>query len=206
MQNFKGQIIHPQTWSEDLDYAAKRVVVIGPGVTAAALISVTAGDCSHVRMLQRLPTFFRTGRDAIPLSDELHELGTDETWIHEIVRRKILHEQAVFTGRSFIEPEVVKQELLAGVRVHLGADYDLDTHFTPRCRRGDSAPPLCPTATSWRRSAAHTGELGPRRPADDTYARGEPGDLIITGRPRTRRPPALLEKRRSFAATVSSPP
>jgi cation diffusion facilitator CzcD-associated flavoprotein CzcO len=134
MQNFKGQIVHPQTWPEDLDYAGKKVVVIGSGATAATLIPAIACDCSHVTMLQRSPTFFRTGRNAIPLADELRELGIDETWIHEIVRRKILHEQAVFTGRSFTEPEVVKQELLTGVRAHLGPDYDLETHFTPRYR------------------------------------------------------------------------
>jgi cation diffusion facilitator CzcD-associated flavoprotein CzcO len=134
MQNFKGQIVHPQTWPEDLDHAGKRVVVIGSGATAATLIPAIAGDCGHLTMLQRSPTFFRTGRNAIPLADELRELGIDETWIHEIVRRKILHEQAVFTGRSFTEPEAVKQELLAGVRAHLGPDYDLETHFTPRYR------------------------------------------------------------------------
>jgi cation diffusion facilitator CzcD-associated flavoprotein CzcO len=134
MQNFKGLIVHPQTWPEDLDYAGKRVVVIGSGASAATLIPAIAGDCAHVTMLQRSPTFFRTGRNAIPLADELRELGIEESWIHEIVRRKILHEQAVFTGRSFTEPEAVRQELLAGVRAHLGPGYDLETHFTPRYR------------------------------------------------------------------------
>ena len=134
MQKFSGQIVHPQTWPEDLDYTGKRVVVIGSGATAATLIPAIAGDCNHVTMLQRSPTFFRTGRNAIPLADELRELGIDETWIHEIVRRKILHEQAVFTGRSFTEPAAVKQELLAGIRAHLGPDYDLEAHFTPSYR------------------------------------------------------------------------
>jgi cation diffusion facilitator CzcD-associated flavoprotein CzcO len=134
IQKFTGRIVHPQTWPEDLDYAGKRVVVIGSGATAATLIPAIAGDCGHVTMLQRSPTFFRTGRNAIPLADELRDLGIDESWIHEIVRRKILHEQAVFTGRSFTEPEAVKQELLAGVRAHLGPDYDLETHFTPHYR------------------------------------------------------------------------
>jgi len=68
------------------------------------------------------------------LADELHQLEVDETWIHEIVRRKILYEQSVFTRRSFTEPEVVKQELLDGVRAYLGPDYDVETHFTPRYR------------------------------------------------------------------------
>src|SRR5215472_8262651 len=48
--------------------------------------------------------------------------------------KKILYEQSVFTRRSFTEPEAVKQDLLAGVRAHLGPDYDLATHFTPRYR------------------------------------------------------------------------
>ena len=64
----------------------------------------------------------------------MRELQIDETWIHEIVRRKILHDQAVFTRRSFTEPEAVKKELLSAVRGYLGADYDIDTHFTPNYR------------------------------------------------------------------------
>jgi cation diffusion facilitator CzcD-associated flavoprotein CzcO len=134
MKDFRGQIVHPQNWPEGLDYTGKEVVVIGSGATAATLIPAIATECSHVTMLQRSPTFFRTGRNSIPIADELRELGIDETWIHEIVRRKILHEQSVFTRRSFTEPEAVKQELLAGVRAHLGPDYDVAAHFTPRYR------------------------------------------------------------------------
>jgi cation diffusion facilitator CzcD-associated flavoprotein CzcO len=117
-----------------LIYTGKTVVVIGSGATAATLIPAIAAECGHVTMLQRSPTFFRTGRNSIPIADELRELGIDEIWIHEIVRRKILHEQSVFTRRSFTEPDAVKQELLAGVRGHLGPDYDVATHFTPRYR------------------------------------------------------------------------
>src|SRR5260221_298444 len=120
MDTFKGQIVHPQSWPDDLDYAGKRVVVIGSGATAATLIPAIAADCSHVSMLQRSPTYFFTGRNANALADELRELEIDETWIHEIVRRKILHDQAVFTARTFSEPEVVKEELLQGVRNLVG--------------------------------------------------------------------------------------
>jgi len=134
METFKGRIVHPQTWPENLDYAGKRVVVIGSGATAATLIPAIAADCAHVTMLQRSPTFFRTGRNAIEIADQLRSLDIDETWIHEIVRKKILYEQDVFTRRSFTEPEVVKQELLEGVRAYLGSDYDVATHFTPRYR------------------------------------------------------------------------
>jgi cation diffusion facilitator CzcD-associated flavoprotein CzcO len=98
------------------------------------LIPAIAGDAAQVTMLQRSPTFFRTGRNAIEIADELRKLQVDESWIHEIVRRKILYEQSVFTRRSFAEPEKVKAELLAAVRGYLGPDYDIDTHFTPSYR------------------------------------------------------------------------
>jgi cation diffusion facilitator CzcD-associated flavoprotein CzcO len=134
MADFRGRIVHPQNWPEDLDYAGKRVVVIGSGATAATLIPAIAEDCARVTMLQRSPTWFRTGRNAIPLADELRQLQIDEAWIHEIVRKKILYEQSVFTRRSFDEPEKVKEELLAAARAHLGPDYDVATHFTPSYR------------------------------------------------------------------------
>jgi cation diffusion facilitator CzcD-associated flavoprotein CzcO len=134
MERFRGRIVHPQQWPDDLDYAGKRVVVIGSGATAATLIPAIAADCAHVTMLQRSPTYFRTGRNAIEIADELRKLQVDETWIHEIVRRKILHDQSVFTRRSFEEPEKVKEELLAAVRGYLGPDYPIDPDFTPRYR------------------------------------------------------------------------
>ncbi|WP_428484662.1 flavin-containing monooxygenase [Rhodopila sp.] len=134
MESYQGQIIHPQSWPDDLDYKGKTVVVIGSGATAATLVPAIADDCAHVNMLQRSPTYFRAGRNAIALAEELRELGIEETWIHEIVRRKILHDQDAFTRRTFTEPEVVKQELLGVVRAYLGEDYDVDTHFTPSYR------------------------------------------------------------------------
>ena len=134
MAEFEGRIVHPQTWPADIDLADKRVVVIGSGATAATLVPNIADKCRHVTMLQRTPTFFRAARNADDLADTLRRLEVDESWIHEIVRRKILHDQDVFTRRSFEEPEKVKGELLAGVRAHLGPDYDMDTHFTPSYR------------------------------------------------------------------------
>ena len=134
MAAFKGRIIHPQVWPEDLDYAGKKVIVIGSGATAATLVPAIADACAHVTMLQRTPTYFIPARNANVLADTLRELQIDESWIHEIVRRKILYDQAIFTRRAFEEPEAVKKELLAGVRAFLGPDYDIDTHFTPSYR------------------------------------------------------------------------
>ena len=133
MSRFKGRIVHPQTWPEDLDYKGKRVIVIGSGATAATLVPAIAGDCEHVTVLQRSPTYFIPGRNANDLADQLRALEVDESWIHEIVRRQILFMQDAFTKRSMTEPEAVKKELLGGVQAYLGPDYDMK-HFTPTYR------------------------------------------------------------------------
>ena len=134
MEAYQGDMVHPQTWPEDLEYAGKNVVVIGSGATTATLVPAIAADCEHVTILQRSPTYFIPGRNKIELAETLRELDVDEEWIHEIVRRKILHDQAKFTRRSFDEPEKVKQELLDGVRSILGPEYDMESHFTPSYR------------------------------------------------------------------------
>jgi cation diffusion facilitator CzcD-associated flavoprotein CzcO len=133
MADFKGRIIHPQTWPEDPQLEGKKVVVIGSGATAATLIPNIADQCAHVTMLQRSPTYFVPGRNVDDLADILRELQIDETWIHEIVRRKRLHDGAAFTRRTFDEPEAVKQELLAGVSAFVGPDVAAK-HFTPTYR------------------------------------------------------------------------
>ena len=135
-EDFKGRIVHPQRWPDDLKTDGKKVVVIGSGATAATLIPAIAEKCGHVTMLQRSPTFFRTGRNAIELAETLRQLQVSEEWIHEIVRRKILFDQDTFTQRSFTEPEKVKQELLGGIRAVLGpeSESEIEKHFTPRYR------------------------------------------------------------------------
>ena len=136
VSDYKGRLIHAQTWPQDLDLTGKKVVVIGSGATAATVVPAIAGAAGHVTVLQRSPTYFIPGRNENELANTLRELKVDETWIHEIVRRKVLHDQAEFTRRSVEEPEVVKQELLAGVRACLGdlADQVIDPHVTPTYR------------------------------------------------------------------------
>ena len=133
MADFKGRIVHPQTWPKDLDYKGKRVVVIGSGATAATLIPSIADDVAHVTMLQRSPTYFVPGRNVDDMAETLRALDIDEHWIHEIVRRQRLKMGGLFTKRSFEEPEAVKQELLAGVSAFVGPEITAE-HFTPRYR------------------------------------------------------------------------
>lgn len=134
MDKFKGDIIHPQTWPENYDYKGKKVVVIGSGATTATIVPAMAPDCEHITVLQRSPTYFVPGRNENEVADMLRLLEIDEEWIHEITRKAVLYNQAELTRRSFEEPEVVKQELIDGVKELLPEGYDVDKHFTPKYR------------------------------------------------------------------------
>ena len=134
MPDFKGRIVHPQSWPHDLDYAGKRVVVIGSGATAATLLPAMAQACGHITMLQRSPTYFRTARNVNELADMLRQLEIPEAWTHEIVRRRILWEQTQFQVRALAEPDAVKRDLLNNVRSFLGDTFDVEKHFSPHYR------------------------------------------------------------------------
>jgi len=131
MADFKGRIVHPQTWPEDLDYKGKKVVLIGSGATAATLIPAIADDVAHITMLQRSPTYFAPGRNVDDMADQLRDLEIPEEWIHEIVRRQRLKLGELFTKMAFEQPEAAKQQLLAGVSAYVGPEVTAQ-HFTPR--------------------------------------------------------------------------
>lgn len=131
LEQFKGEVVHPQHWPDSIDLAGKRVTVIGSGATAATLIPALADRCAHVTMLQRTPTYFATGRNADALADELRKLEVDEAWIHEIMRRKVVRDRADLIERARTHPDALKQQLIAGVKACLPEGYDVERHFTP---------------------------------------------------------------------------
>ncbi|HVA43670.1 MAG TPA: NAD(P)/FAD-dependent oxidoreductase [Acidimicrobiales bacterium] len=131
LERFGGQVVHPQTWPEDIDYAGKKVVVIGSGATAATLIPAIADQADHVTMLQRSPTFFFVRPNTNELADTLRELDIPEEWTHEIVRRKIIHDQDAITKLSFDDPEMLRQFLIDTIKPLLPEGFDVDRHFNP---------------------------------------------------------------------------
>lgn len=178
MDRFEGTLVHPQTWPEDLDYTGKRVLVIGSGATAATVVPNMCDKAAHVTMLQRTPTYFRTGRNAIELAEELRVLGIEEAWIHEIVRRKILLEQAKFTERTFREPDKVRDELIGNIQSLLGPDYDVGTHFTPPYRPWRQRLAFVPDADLFKGIAAGKASVV----TDEIDSFDEAGILLKSGR------------------------
>ena len=133
MELFKGKIVHPQTWPEDLDLRDKNVLVIGSGATTATIVPAIAAATRHTTVLQRSPTYFYPAPNKNELADSLRELEIDESWIHEIVRRKILHDQQLMTRVCLEQGELAREQLLAGVRAYLPEELVAE-HFTPRYR------------------------------------------------------------------------
>jgi cation diffusion facilitator CzcD-associated flavoprotein CzcO len=154
MTDYQGLIVHPQTWPADLDYQGKKVLVIGSGATAATIVPAMAADCEHITLLQRSPTYFAPGLNRNELADTLRSLDIPDEWTHEIVRRKVLHDQQEITRRSFEEPDALKQELLAAARAYLGDEFDIETHFTPKYRPWQQRLAFIPDGDLFRGIAA----------------------------------------------------
>jgi monooxygenase len=134
MDRYSGEVVHPQRWPEDLDYAGKRIVVIGSGATAATLIPAIADEAAHVTMLQRSPTFFFVRPNTNELADTLRQLDIPDEWTHEIVRRKILQDSDAITKMSFESPDLLRRFLVDSIRPLLPDGFEVEKHFSPTYR------------------------------------------------------------------------
>lgn len=134
LESYRGVFLHSMEWPEGgLDYAGKRVAIIGSGATTATIVP-NMPEAAHVTVVQRSPTYFYPAPNRQDAADTMRALGVPEMTVHDVTRRKILHDQHEITERCVEEPEVVKSELLAAARLFLGDDYPIDPHFTPRYR------------------------------------------------------------------------
>jgi cation diffusion facilitator CzcD-associated flavoprotein CzcO len=129
-ERFAGEIVHPQQWPEDLDYAGKRVVVIGSGATAMTLVPAMAATAGHVTMLQRSPTYVVARPDVDAIANRLRKVLPDKL-AYNVTRTKNTLLQQVMYKRTRKHPDKTKEYLLKQVGEALGPDYDVDTHFTP---------------------------------------------------------------------------
>jgi monooxygenase len=143
IDRFKGQVIHPQHWPEDLDYAGKRVVVIGSGATAVTLVPAMAEKAAHVTMLQRSPSYVVTLPGEDPLAKLARRLFPTKL-AYSIVRWKNVLLTSAFFQLSRRRPKLIKSLIRKGVQRRLPAGYDVDTHFKPRYNPWDQRVCLVP--------------------------------------------------------------
>jgi len=147
-EDFKGRIVHPQFWPQDLDYSGKRVVVIGSGATAVTLVPAMADKTAGITMLQRSPTYIV----ARPAEDGL------ANWLRRRLPSKLAYGitrwRNVLLGMFFYNqtrkhPAKAKERIIDMVRQEL-PDYDVDTHFTPRYNPWDQRLCLVPDGDLFR--------------------------------------------------------
>ena len=158
LESFTGQVIHPQAWPEDLDYQGKRVVVIGSGATAMTLIPAMADTAAHVTMLQRSPTYVVSAPDHDPVANALRKALPDKL-AYNITRWKNVKFQQFIYKQTRVKPDKVKAKLLGMVRKELGADYDVDTHFTPSYNPWDQRLCLVPNSDLFKAIKAGTASV-----------------------------------------------
>ncbi|MGB2075092.1 MAG: flavin-containing monooxygenase, partial [Henriciella sp.] len=143
LADFKGELVHPQNWPEDLDYEGKSVLVVGSGATAMTLVPAMAETAGHVTMLQRSPTYVVSR----PAEDKF--ANWMRRWLPPMVAygltrwRNVLF-QLFFYDRSQKRPEKVKQILIDRVKEELGPDYNVEKHFTPTYNPWDQRLCLVP--------------------------------------------------------------
>ena len=131
ISDFRGQLVHPQQWTDGIDYAGKRVVVIGSGATAVTLLPALSAKATHVTMLQRSPTYVAALPAIDPIGLWLHR-QLPPTWAFGLTRWKNLLMGMLTFALCRRNPEAMKRLLLARVRKALPKGYDVDRHFTPR--------------------------------------------------------------------------
>lgn len=143
--SFRGRIVHPQFWPEDLDYAGKRIAVIGSGATAMTLVPALAATAAHVTMIQRSPTWV-IARPAIDRIALALRAFLPEALAYRLVRWKNVTFQRWIYRQTRTRPEKVRAHLLAEARRHLGPAHDIDKHFTPTYEPWDQRLCLVPEA------------------------------------------------------------
>jgi cation diffusion facilitator CzcD-associated flavoprotein CzcO len=128
--DFAGRIVHPQHWPEDLDFAGKRIVVIGSGATAVTLVPSMAAEAAHVTMLQRSPTYIAAVPQADPIAAWLRKHLSEERAYRVIRWKNVLFTQGVFQ-LSRKKPELMKAILRKRAAAALPTTFDVATHLAP---------------------------------------------------------------------------
>jgi monooxygenase len=162
VERFGGRLVHPQHWPAGLDYAGKRVVVIGSGATAVTLVPAMAGEAGHVTMLQRSPSYVVSLPGHDPIADVLRRVLPSKL-AYAIVRWKNVLITTGFFQLSRRRPELTKKLIRKGVEKALPAGFDVDRHFTPAYDPWDQRVCLVPDGDLFEALGAGTASIATDR-------------------------------------------
>ncbi len=158
LADFKGIVVHPQRWPAQLDYAGKRVVVIGSGATAVTLVPALARQAAHVTMLQRSPTYV-VSRPSEDFWANRLRARLPAKLAYSIVRWRNVLLGLFYYTQMRKKPDRAKAMIIGMVRRQLGPDYDVGTHFTPSYNPWDQRLCLVPDDDLFRALKAGSAEV-----------------------------------------------
>jgi monooxygenase len=186
MEQFEGQIVHPQFWPADLSVAGKRVVVIGSGATAVTLVPTLATTAKHVTMLQRSPTyiFALPSRDAI--ANKLRGWLPSKI-AHRLIRAKNVLLSMYLYNYARRKPEAAANAIRKMAAKQLGPDFDVGKHLTPRYKPWDQRLCIVPNADLFKairggKASMVTDEIESFTPGGLRLRSGEQidADIVVT--------------------------
>jgi monooxygenase len=143
IERFGGTVVHPQQWPEDLDYAGRKVVVIGSGATAVTLVPAMTDKAEHVTMLQRSPTYILSMPAEDAIANSLRRLLGSRR-VYPITRWKNVLMGTLIYQLSRRRPGIVRSFLRKALIRQLPPGYDVDTHFRPQYQPWDQRLCLVP--------------------------------------------------------------
>ena len=153
-EDFKGQVIHPQFWPEDLDYTGKKVVVIGSGATAVTLIPSMSREVESITMLQRSPTYIVPVPSKDKLAIRLRKF-LPESFVYSIIRSRNIMLTMAFYNYCKRFPQKARDFIFNFNKKILPKDFDM-SHFTPKYNPWDER--LCAVPGGDLYKAIHKGK------------------------------------------------
>jgi monooxygenase len=148
-ERFAGEIVHPQRWPADLQWAGRRVVVVGSGATAVTLVPALAREAAHVTMLQRSPSYVLSVPTRDPLARRLFGRVPLRLAAAVVRARNIALTTLIYRlSRRF--PTWMRGKLLDAARAQLPPGYDVDTHFSPAYAPWDQRMCVVPSGDLFR--------------------------------------------------------
>ncbi|OTA90711.1 hypothetical protein M434DRAFT_397800 [Hypoxylon sp. CO27-5] len=143
IENFQGIVAHPQFWPKDLDYANKKVIIIGSGATAVTLLPAIAKTAGHVTMLQRSPSYVLS----LPASSALGG------WLRNHFPERVAHSinwwlslvlEYLFVSAALSFPKLARKHIMHEMKKQLPDKIDMNVHFNPRYMPFDQRLCMCP--------------------------------------------------------------
>jgi monooxygenase len=187
LANFKGEVVRPQFWPEDLDYEGKRVVIIGSGATAVTILPAMTDKAAKVTMLQRTPTYLMTLPEQDPMARFLFRVLGDERG-YAVTRWKNATQTLAFYHFCRRFPKIARKLLMGGIRKQTeGSSVDVDTDFNPPYKPWDQRLCIVPSGDLFRslregKAEIATGHIETFTEDGITLKSGEqlPADFVIT--------------------------